>query len=157
MITTKQVNVNLKKGRRTFERITTKSIDASAHIEPPDIKGRVKPKSISTGGMVDAADITEKRRRDAIMEQRATGRTAEILAEATEQGKEAIEALTDIAAEERERVVQGETFQEIIATHQAKVNEIAAREKMLKLRRERRNAAARARRQRIRAAKEKGK
>jgi len=65
MITTREINVNLGKGRK-LGRITTKDIDASIKVEQPKDKA-IKTPIISTHNMADVADIAEKRRRDEIM------------------------------------------------------------------------------------------
>lgn len=73
MITTKQINVILGKGRTKLERVTTKKIDASIKVGHP--KEPIKAKSISTHSMADVADILEKKRRDDIMAQRKASRS----------------------------------------------------------------------------------
>jgi len=65
MITTKQVSVNLTRGRK-LERKTTKDIDASIPVGIPT----TKPTFISTRMMGDVADMAEKKRRDEIMASR---------------------------------------------------------------------------------------
>lgn len=72
MITTKEINVNLDKGRPKLKRITTKDIDANIKIKPP--KEPVKTQSISTRALADIADIAEKKRRDDIMAERKASR-----------------------------------------------------------------------------------
>jgi len=67
MITTKQINVNLSKGKIKLRHVTTKNIDASVRVEPP--KEPIKKKSlatITTTTLPDVADIAEKKRRDDI-------------------------------------------------------------------------------------------
>lgn len=68
MITTKQVNVNLTRGKLKLRRITTKDIDVGIRVEPP--KTPIKTKSITTTTLQDVADIAEKKRRDDIMKER---------------------------------------------------------------------------------------
>ena len=68
MITTKQVNVNLTRGKLKLRHVTTKNIDASIRVEPP--KAPIKTKSITTTTQQDVADIAEKKRRDDIMAER---------------------------------------------------------------------------------------
>lgn len=68
MITTKQVNVNLTRGKLKLRHVTTKNIDASIRVEPP--KAPIKTKSITTTTQQDVADIAEKKRRDDIAEEK---------------------------------------------------------------------------------------
>ena len=64
MITTRNIDVNLDKGKLKLRHITTKDIDAGVRVEPP--KEPVKTKSITTTTLADVADIAEKKRRDDI-------------------------------------------------------------------------------------------
>jgi len=68
MITTRQVNVKLNKGKLKLRHVTTKHIDASVRVEPP--KGKIKPRSITTTTLPDVADIAEKKRRDDIAKEK---------------------------------------------------------------------------------------
>ena len=68
MITTRNINVNLDKGKLKLRHVTTKDIDASIRVEPP--KEPVKTKSITTTTLADVADIAEKKKRDDIMAER---------------------------------------------------------------------------------------
>jgi len=68
MITTKQINVNLSRGKLKLRHVTTKDVDASVRVEPP--KEPIKKKrlaTITTTTLPDVADIAEKKRRDDIM------------------------------------------------------------------------------------------
>ena len=68
MITTKQINVNLSKGKIKLRHVTTKDVDASVRVEPP--KEPIKRKglaTITTTTLPDVADVAEKKRRDDIM------------------------------------------------------------------------------------------
>ena len=76
MITTKQINVNLGKGKIKLRQATTKNIDAGLRVEPP--KEPIKPRGISTTSLPDIADIAEKRRRDEIMAERKKGDVPQI-------------------------------------------------------------------------------
>ena len=71
MITTREINVILAKGRK-LKRTSTKEVDASLKVKQP--KNPVKPKSISTHSLTDVADIVEKKRRDDIMAERKEGK-----------------------------------------------------------------------------------
>lgn len=67
MITTKQINVNLSRGKLKLRHVTTKDVDASVRVEPP--KEPIKRKglaTITTTTLPDVADIAEKKRRDDI-------------------------------------------------------------------------------------------
>ena len=64
MITTREINVDLTRGKLKLRQSTTKNIDASLRVEPP--KGKIKPRGISTTTQADVADIAEKKRRDDI-------------------------------------------------------------------------------------------
>jgi len=64
MITTREINVNLTRGKLKLRQSTTKNIDASLKVEPP--KGKIKPRGISTTTQADVADIAERKRRDDI-------------------------------------------------------------------------------------------
>jgi len=64
MITTRQINVDLTKGKLKLRRATTKDIDAGVRVEPP--KEPIKPRSVSTTTLPDVADMAEKKRRDDI-------------------------------------------------------------------------------------------
>ena len=64
MITTRQVNVDLNKGKLKLRRATTKDINAGVRVEPP--KEQIKPRSVSTTTLPDVADMAEKKRRDDI-------------------------------------------------------------------------------------------
>ena len=68
MITTREINVNLDKGRAKLERKTTKDVDASIRVVKP--KEPIKAQGISTSNIADVEDIAEKKRRDEIMAQR---------------------------------------------------------------------------------------
>jgi len=71
MITTKQINVNLSKGKIKLRHVTTKDIDAGVRVEPP--KAPIKKKSlatITTTTLPDVADVAEKKRRDDIAEEK---------------------------------------------------------------------------------------
>jgi hypothetical protein len=68
MITTRNINVNLDKGKLKLRHVTTKNIDAGVRVEPP--KEPVKTKSITTTTLADVADIAEKKRRDDIAAER---------------------------------------------------------------------------------------
>ena len=68
MITTRNINVNLNKGKLKLRHVTTKDIDVGLRVEPP--KEPIKKKSlvtITTTTLPDVADIAEKKRRDDIM------------------------------------------------------------------------------------------
>jgi len=67
MITTRQVNVNLDRGKVKLRHVTTKDIDVGVRVEPP--KEPIKKKSIATittTTLPDVADMAEKKRRDDI-------------------------------------------------------------------------------------------
>lgn len=76
MITTREIDVNLKKGHRKLIHVTTKNVDASIKVELP--KEPIKTQGISTNSMADVADIAEKRRRDEIMAERKKGTRPQI-------------------------------------------------------------------------------
>ena len=65
MITTKQITVNLDRGKLKLRYVTTKNIDAGIRVEPP--KAPIKKRSLTTHTMQDVADEAEKKRRDDIM------------------------------------------------------------------------------------------
>jgi len=68
MITTRQVNVNLDRGKVKLRHVTTKDINVGVRVEPP--KEPIKKKSIATittTTLPDVADVAEKKRRDDIM------------------------------------------------------------------------------------------
>lgn len=67
MITTREINVDLRKGSK-LDRVTTKDVDASPKVKFP--KKLVKAKGISTSNIADVADILEKKRRDDIAEEK---------------------------------------------------------------------------------------
>lgn len=64
MITTREINVNLSKGKLKLRQSTTKDVDASIRVEPP--KEPIKTRGVSTTTLPDVADIVEKKRRDDI-------------------------------------------------------------------------------------------
>jgi len=68
MITTREINVNLTRGKLKLRQSTTKNVDASSRVEPP--KGKIKPRGISTTTQADVADIAEKKRRDDIAKEK---------------------------------------------------------------------------------------
>lgn len=68
MITTREIDVSLNKGRARLNQVTTKDIDASIKIEQP--KEPIKRQSISTNSLPDVADIAEKRKRAKVLEQK---------------------------------------------------------------------------------------
>ena len=93
MITTREINVILKKGQRKLKGITTKTVDASIRLPLP-IEKKIKSPIASTHNIADVKDIAEKKRRDEIMAQR---KASMIMTETVEKGEEAIEALkTDL-------------------------------------------------------------
>ena len=65
MITTRQINVNLSKGKLKLRHVSTKGIDAGVRVEPP--KEPIKPRGVTSTTLADVADIAEKKRRDDIM------------------------------------------------------------------------------------------
>lgn len=64
MITTREINVDLTKGKLKLRRVSTKDIDAGVRVEPP--KEPIKTRGVSTTTLPDVADIAEKKRRDDI-------------------------------------------------------------------------------------------
>lgn len=84
MITTREIDVNLKKGNLKHRQVTTKNINAGVRVEPP--KEPIKPRSITTTTLPDVADIAEKKKRDDIMAEakKAENKIAEIVVEAGE-------------------------------------------------------------------------
>ena len=68
MITTRQINVNLSKGKLKLRHVSTKGIDAGVRVEPP--KEPIKPRGVTSTTLADVADIREKKRRDDIMAER---------------------------------------------------------------------------------------
>ena len=64
MITTRQINVNLSKGKLKLRHVSTKGIDAGVRVEPP--KEPIKPRGVTSTTVADVADIREKKRRDDI-------------------------------------------------------------------------------------------
>lgn len=71
MITTKQINVNLSRGKLKLRRVTTKDVDASLRVEPPRQPLKLKNiPSITTTTLSDVADIAEKKRRDDIAKEK---------------------------------------------------------------------------------------
>ena len=71
MITTKQINVNLSKGKLKLRQVTTKEVDASLRVEPPKEPIKLKKiASITTTTLPDVADIAEKKRRDDIAKEK---------------------------------------------------------------------------------------
>jgi len=68
MITTREINVNLNKGKLKLRHVSTKNINAGVRVEPP--KEPIKPRGITTTILPDVADIAEKKRRDDIMAER---------------------------------------------------------------------------------------
>ena len=75
MITTREINVNLTRGKLKLRQSTTKNVNASIRVEPP--KGKIKPRGISTTTQADVADIAEKKRRDDIAAEKKVLETAE--------------------------------------------------------------------------------
>ena len=65
MITTREIDVNLKKGNLKHRQVTTKNINAGVRVEPP--KEPIKSRSVTTATLPDVADIAEKKKRDDIM------------------------------------------------------------------------------------------
>jgi len=68
MITTRQINVNLSKGKLKLRHVSTRNINAGVRVEPP--KEPIKPRGVTTTTLPDVADIMEKKRRDDIMAER---------------------------------------------------------------------------------------
>ena len=68
MLTTKDINVNLSRGKLKLRHVTTKDIDAGVRVEPP--KAPIKKQSITTTTLQDVADIAEKKRRDDIAKEK---------------------------------------------------------------------------------------
>lgn len=68
MITTKDVNVDLSRGKLRLRRVTTKDIDVGVRVEPPKVP--IKKQSITTTTRQDVADIAEKKRRDDIAKEK---------------------------------------------------------------------------------------
>lgn len=68
MITTRQVNVDLTKGKLKLRHVSTKDINAGVKIEPP--KAPIKARGVSTTTLPDVADIKEKKRRDDIAKEK---------------------------------------------------------------------------------------
>ena len=68
MITTRQIDVNLEKGKLKHRHVTTKDINAGVRVEPP--KEPIKPRSITTNVLPDVADIAEKKKRAEIVTER---------------------------------------------------------------------------------------
>jgi len=66
MITTRDINVDLSRGKRPLQQKTTKEVDVYVK------QGKPKPTKIavSTHNIEDVADIAEKARRDKIVKQR---------------------------------------------------------------------------------------
>ena len=77
MKTTREINVDLTKGKLKLRHVTTKDIDAGVRVEPP--KEPIKPRSVSTTTLPDVADIAEKKRRDDIMAERKAQSKVEII------------------------------------------------------------------------------
>lgn len=142
MITTREIDVILKKEQRKFIGITTKNVDASIRTPLP-IKKPVKSPFVSTHNQADVEDIAEKKRRDEIMKERydlekikearqaimIEEKVAEIMYETVEKGKEAIEALkTDLnnAMEKEKEKEQAAIYQEI---NELKAKELAIKER----------------------------
>ena len=131
MITTREINVILKKGQRKLKGITTKTVDASIRLPLP-IEKKIKSPIASTHNIADVKDIAEKKLRDEIMAQR---KASMIMAETVEQGKDAIEALkTDLnnAMEEDKKkeilaIKEQDEIEEKAAIYQ-EINERKARE-----------------------------
>lgn len=97
MITTRQIDVNLEKGKLKQRHVTTKNINAGLRVEPP--KEPIKPRSISTNVLPDVADIAEKKKRAEILAEAKKASVAKILAETVEQGKATIEVLATTLSE----------------------------------------------------------
>ena len=94
MITTRQVNVNLDKGKLKLRHVTTKDIDAGVRVEPP--REPIKTKSITTTTLADVADVAEKKRRDDIAVERKLAMKDEkkiVIAEKPEENIEEIPAV----------------------------------------------------------------
>jgi len=68
MITTREINVNLNKGKLKLRHVSTRNINAGVRVEPP--KEPIKPRGVTTTTLPDVADIAEKKRRDDIAEER---------------------------------------------------------------------------------------
>ena len=68
MKTTREINVNLTRGKLKLRQVTTKNVDASLRVEPP--KEPIKPRGVSTTTQADVADIAEKKRRDDIAKEK---------------------------------------------------------------------------------------
>lgn len=68
MITTRQIDVNLEKGKLKHRHVTTKDINAGVRVEPP--KEPIKPRSITTATLPDVADIADKKKRAEIVAER---------------------------------------------------------------------------------------
>ena len=84
MITTRQIDVNLKKSKLKHRQVTTKNINAGVRVEPP--KEPIKPRSVTTATLPDVADIAEKKKRDDIMAEakKTENKIVEIVVEAGE-------------------------------------------------------------------------
>lgn len=67
MITTREINVDLRKGSK-LDRVTTKDVDANPKVKFP--KKPIKAKGISTSNIADVSDILEKKRRDDIAKEK---------------------------------------------------------------------------------------
>lgn len=141
MITTREINVILKKAQRKFIGITTKNVDASIRTPLPAEKP-VKSSFVSTHNQADAADIAEKKRRDEIMKERydlekikearrvimTEQKATEIMSGAVEQGKETIEALTT----ELNNAMDKEKKKELLALKKKDAKEKATKKLALK-------------------------
>lgn len=96
MITTREINVNLDKGRGKLQRVTTRDVDASIKVRPP--KKPIKATGITTTTLADVADIAEKRRRDKIMAE-----------------KKAFEAKKELTPDEKKKLAMKEKMAKVRA------------------------------------------
>ena len=94
MITTRQIDVNLEKGKLKHRQVTTKNVNAGVRVEPP--KEPIKPRSVTTAALPDVADIAEKKKRDDIMAER---KKAEVEEKAMREGENKIARIVVEAGE----------------------------------------------------------
>ena len=82
MITSRQINVNLTRGKLKLRQVTTKDINPGIRVEPP--KEPIKPRGVSTTTQADVVDIAEKKRRDDIAKEKKALEVARKKAEVAE-------------------------------------------------------------------------
>jgi len=125
MITTREINVNLDKGRAKLKRRTTKDVDASIRVVKP--KEPIKAQGVSTSNIADVEDIVEKKRRDEI----AAGRKSFQKGDVVYQGEKGELVVKEKPKETLEKFAEKAGAKLVITNEEKK---LAMKEKMAKVR-----------------------